>query len=106
LECGSATPVETIRSLLSGYLLYDRIDINLTWDRAEARLARGDIDGATTLAVRLVGISPGNPDVYRLLARIALASGNSDASSRYTWAAENLMPDAPSSDVLHFNGCS
>ena len=105
LGCGTAAPPQTINSLLDGYYPYERADIHLTWDRAEKRLARGDIDGATELAVRMVAISPGNPEIYRFLAEIEVASGRSNGEP-YLWAASILTGDAPPAESLSFAGCS
>jgi len=105
LQCGTATSPATVSSLLDGYLSYDRINSDLTWQRAEDRLARGDTDGARILALRLIGLSPGNPAAYRLLAEIELESGGRDATS-YEWAATVLRSDSQPSTTLDFTGCA
>ncbi len=105
LDCGIAAPPETITSLLDGYYPNERADIHLTWDRAEKRLARGDFEGASELGIRMIAISPGNPEIYRFLAEIEIASGRSNGEP-YLWAATVLTGDAPPAETLSFAGCS
>ncbi len=103
-QCGTATSPAMVSSLLDGYLSYDRINSDLTWQRAEDRLARGDTEGARILALRLIGLSPGNPEAYRLLAEIEQASGGGHASS-YAWAATILRSDSQPVMTLDLTMC-
>jgi hypothetical protein len=104
LECGVATPVDTITSLLDGYLSYDRVNGDLTADRARERLERGDLTGARDLAIRMVGVSPGDPAVYALLADVERAAGNPSADG-YTWMASVLSYGSAPADHVSFTGC-
>jgi hypothetical protein len=104
LECGVATPVDTITSLLDGYLSYDRVNGDLTADRARERLERGDLTGARDLAIRMVGVSPGDPAVYTLLADVERAAGNPSADG-YTWMASVLSYGSAPADHVSFTGC-
>ncbi|HEY7033938.1 MAG TPA: glycosyltransferase family 39 protein [Thermomicrobiales bacterium] len=66
----------------------------LMWDRAEQRLDRGDVDGARTIAVRLVALYPGDPRSYDLLARVEQAAGHATWQS-FDRLAAALPPAKP-----------
>ena len=104
LRCGGAMPAATLNSLLDGFLSDSLINSEITWGRAQSRLDRGEYEGARSLAVRMIALQPGNPDVYTLMAQIEAAAGNPDAAG-YLWAATILRGDAEPSPVLNFTSC-
>lgn len=67
---------QEVAVLVAGFIppMHDNDD--LMWERAEQRLARGSLDDARQIGVRLVGLYPGDPRVYDLLSRIEHAAGN------------------------------
>jgi mannosyltransferase len=66
----------------------------LMWDRAYRRLAWGDVDGARIIAVRLVGLYPGNSRAYVLLAEIDRAASD-DRWTSYEQFAQALAAAQP-----------
>jgi mannosyltransferase len=71
----------------------------LMWVRADQRLDRGDTDGARTIAVRLVGLYPGDPRTYELLARIERAAGHEAWQSLDRVAAALQSAESKSRDA-------
>jgi hypothetical protein len=76
-------------ALLRGYSPPLGDQDELQWDRALARLDRGDVAGARALAIRLVALYPGNADAYDLIAQVEQRVDN-DRASRYRSLATAL----------------
>jgi hypothetical protein len=79
--------------LLEGFLPPIGDQDHLQWDRAIMRLERADVAGARALAIRLVALYPGNPDVYDLMADIERVV-NLERANRYRALATALREQA------------
>ncbi|MCC6791573.1 MAG: hypothetical protein IT336_07815 [Thermomicrobiales bacterium] len=104
LKCGSNAPAQSIVDLIGPYTVEASVDDVVSGVRAQERMAQGDIAGARALAVRLIGLVPGNANMYGYMAVVEAAGGHATAAG-YRAAEAALRSGLTPATTYDFPSC-